>query len=212
MKLYADPSARRVTQVFADVAVVLWLVAWAWVGLTVHDATLELAGPGVQLESSATGMASGLREAGSALDDVPLVGDRVSSPFERAAGGADELAAAGRAEVAAVERLADWLGLAVALIPILVALGIHLPLRVRFVREATAAARFVDAGEDLDLFALRAIAHQPLTTLARVSDDPAGAWRRRETDVVARLADLELRAAGLRPRRLPDVGGAGPAA
>lgn len=212
MQLYADRSARRLVQVLTDLAVVLWLVAWAWVGLTVHDATLELAAPGLQLERSADGLASGLRDAGTALDDVPLVGDQVSSPFDRAAGGADALAAAGRAEVAAVGRLADWLGLAVALVPILVALALHVPRRVRFVREATAGARFVDAGADLDLFALRALAHQPLTMLARISDDPAGAWRRREPDAVVRLADLQLRATGLRPRRLPRVRGEGPAA
>jgi hypothetical protein len=35
--------------------------------------------------------------------------------------------------------------------------------------------------------------------LAAVSDDPAGAWRRRDADVVRRLAVLELRDAGLRP-------------
>lgn len=212
MKLYADASARRLAQVTTDVAVLVWLVAWACVGATVHDATLELAAPGVQLERSATGMASGLRDAGSALDGVPLVGDEVSRPFERAAGGADELAAAGRAEVTAVERLADWLGAAVALVPILVVLAVHLPRRARFVREATAGARFVDTGEDLDLFALRALANQPLTALARIDGDPAGAWRRRDPEVVRRLADLELRTAGLRPSRLPDVPRPGPAA
>jgi len=39
--------------------------------------------------------------------------------------------------------------------------------------------------------------------LARVSDDPAGAWRRRDPDVVRRLAALELADAGLRPKSMP---------
>lgn len=212
MKLYADAPARRLGQVLSDVALVLWVVACGWAGLAVHDATLVLTGPGEQLERSATGMASGLRDAGGALDDLPLVGDAVSSPFDRAAGGADDLRDAGRATVEAVEQLADVLGLVVAVLPVLVALAIHLPRRLRFVREATAGARFLDSGDDLDLFALRALAHQPLSELARVSDDPAGAWRRREPDVVARLALLELRATGLRQRRSPVAQGAGPAA
>lgn len=37
--------------------------------------------------------------------------------------------------------------------------------------------------------------------LARVSDDPAGAWRDRDPAVIARLAELELRSVGLRPPR-----------
>jgi hypothetical protein len=65
------------------------------------------------------------------------------------------------------------------------------------VREAGAAQRFVDGPADLEVFALRAIAHQPLHVLARVSDDPMTALRERDRVVIARLADLELRASGL---------------
>jgi hypothetical protein len=101
--------------------------------------------------------------------------------------------------VAAVSDLAFWLGLIVGAIPILVMLAVYLPQRWRFVREATAGQRFVDASEDLDLFALRAMARQPMHRLARVSDDPAGAWRRGDADVVRALAELELRDTGLAP-------------
>jgi hypothetical protein len=75
---------------------------------------------------------------------------------------------------------------------------------VRFARRATAGRRLVDSAADLDLFALRALAHQPLHRLAAVSDDPARAWRDRDRDVVVRLAALELRDAGLAPDRLPE--------
>jgi hypothetical protein len=57
----------------------------------------------------------------------------------------------------------------------------------------------VDADADLDLFALRAMANQPLHVLARISSDPAGDWRRRDPAVVRALAAVELRSAGLRP-------------
>ena len=55
----------------------------------------------------------------------------------------------------------------------------------------------MDGPADLEVFALRAIAHQPLHVLARVSDDPMTALRERDRAVIARLADLELRANGL---------------
>ncbi|MFN8196628.1 MAG: hypothetical protein U0R80_20350 [Nocardioidaceae bacterium] len=203
MKLYADTPARRTRQVVADLLVVAWLVGWVWVAGVVHDGTLALAAPGRQVESSATTMADGLSEAGDFLDGVPVVGGGASAPFEKAAEASHSLADSGRAQVRAVERLAFWLGFVVAAIPILVVLAFALPLRIRFVREATAGARFIDAAEDLDLFALRALTRQPMHVLARVSDDPAGAWRRRDTAVVHALADLELRESGLRaPRRL----------
>jgi hypothetical protein len=203
MKLFADTPLRRTLQVVADVLFVVWLVLWVWIGTAVHDGTEQLAAPARQTDSAATSMAEELRDAGGRLGEAPLVGDELAVPFDRAADASDGLAAAGRDTVEAVERLALLLGLSVALIPILIVSAIHLPLRWRFIREATAGARFIDASEDLDLFALRALANQPMHVLARVSDDPAGAWRERDPDVVRRLAALELADAGLRPKHLP---------
>jgi hypothetical protein len=202
MKLYADTSARFTAQLVADVLFVCWIIAWIWIGNVVHDGTVELAGPGHQITSSATGLADSMRGARDALGDLPLVGDSAAAPFDRASDASESLAEAGRAEVRAVQRLAFWLGLSIALIPILVVALRYLPGRLRFVRDAEASQRFVDGPADLELFALRAIAHQPLHVLARVSDDPMTALRERDPVVIARLADLELRESGLTaPRR-----------
>ena len=203
MKLFADTPVRRTLQVLADLLFVAWLVLWVWIGMAVHDGTAQLAEPARQTDSAATSMAEQLRDAGGQLGEAPLVGDELAVPFDRAADASDGIAAAGRDTVEAVEQLALLLGLSVALIPILIVSAIHLPLRWRFIREATAGARFIDASEDLDLFALRALANQPMHVLGRISDDPAGAWRRRDPDVVRRLAALELADAGLRPKNLP---------
>ena len=116
---------------------------------------------------------------------------------------ADSLAEAGRKQV---RRSNGWHSAgdsSIAAIPILIVSAFFLPLRWRFARRATAGARFIDAAEDLDLFALRALARQPMHVLARVSDDPAGAWRDRDPEVVRELARIELRSSGLKiPARL----------
>lgn len=202
MRMYAAAPARATRQIVADLLFVLWLVLWVWMAVTVHDTTMLLAGPGRQTEESATALSEKLRDAGGSLDDLPLVGDGISTPFDEAAQASDGIAAAGRAQVEAVEDLAFWLGLAVGAIPILVVAAFYLPLRWRFIRRASAGQRYVDAVEDLDLFALRALARQPMHVLAKVSDDPAGAWRRRDPVITRTLAELELRASGLRPPRV----------
>jgi hypothetical protein len=199
MKLYADSPARATRQVLADILFLLWLVLWVTAGNAVHDATLELAGPGRQTEESATSLAESMEDAGDALDDVPIVGDSARAPFDQAADASGALADAGRAEVEAVEGLAFWLRLAVTLIPVLVVGAFFLPGRWRFVREATAGQKFVDAEADLQLFALRAMSNQPMHQLARVSDDPVAAWQRGDREVVHALAKLEMRSVGLRP-------------
>lgn len=199
MKLYADLPARRTLQVVADLVLLAWLVLWAVLGNAVHDSTLRLAEPGHRVTAASTDLADRLRESGEAVGDLPVVGDTAARPLDEASDAAGELADAGRSQVRAAERLAIWLGWSVALIPISGALLIAVPPRVRFVRRAAAGQALVDSAADLDLFALRALAHQPLSRLAAISDDPAAAWRAKDAEVVRRLAALELAAVGLRP-------------
>ena len=199
LKVYADQSSVFYRQLLADCLVVAWVFVWVWIGHAVHDGTLALAEPGQRIHSSATSLGGSLRDAGGTLSDVPVVGGSVAEPFDRAASAADSIAAAGDSEVAAASKLAFWLGLSIALIPILVVLGFYLPPRVRFVRNAAAGQRFIDADPDLRLFALRALTNQPMHVLARISDDPVTAWQLNDQPVVRRLAQLELDAAGLVP-------------
>ncbi|MBM6403899.1 hypothetical protein JQN72_06535 [Phycicoccus sp. CSK15P-2] len=204
MKLYSDIPTRRVAQVVADLGVVLWVWLWVEVGTRVYDTTLRLAEPGRQLESAGTGFRGRMTEAGDSVDDLPLLDDRIATPFRSAAGVGTDIEAAGRDLVDAVERTALVLGVTLAAAPILLVAGTWLVLRWRFVRRATAARRFVDSAPDLDLFALRAMANQPMPRLARISDDPAGAWRRGDSEVVRALAVLELKESGLRPPPVDD--------
>jgi hypothetical protein len=199
MKLYADLVPHRARQLAGDFGLVIWILVWIWLADIVRDATLKLAVPGHKIDAAGTELADRLRDAGSTVGDIPLVGDGASQPFDGAGSSADEIAEAGRSQVEAVESLANWLGISVALIPILIALLVYLPFRIRFARRASAGQRFLDSAADLDLFALRAMANQPLHVLAKVAPDPADAWRRRDPDVVRRLAALELKDVGLSP-------------
>ncbi len=199
MKLYADSPTRRVRQMVGDALLLAWILLWIQIGRAVHDATMALARPGEEINEAGTGLADKLREASSVVGGTPLVGDELQSPFDGAGDAADQIAGAGTSSVEAVEQLADWLGWSVGAIPVLILLVVYVPLRWRFVRTATAGQRFVDAAEDLDLFALRALTRQPMHLLGRISDDPAGAWRRGDPDVVRALALLELKDVGLTP-------------
>ena len=201
MKLYADLPGRRLAQILTDVGIVAWLVLWAWVGRRVHDVTMALAEPGRQLQGAGAGFREKLNAAGDGVDNLPLLEDRIAGPFRSAAGAGTDIEKAGTDLVSAVERFAVLLGWTTALIPILI-VGIWWAIaRARFVRRASASQRFIDADDDLDLFALRAMANQPMASLAKVSSDPSGAWRRGDRETIRALALLELRDSGLRPPR-----------
>ena len=201
MKLYADLSGRRLVQILADLGLLAWVVLWAWVGRRVHDVTMALAEPGRQLQGAGAGFRDTLNAAGDGVDNLPVLDDRVADPFRSAAGAGTDIERAGSDLVSAVERVALLLGWTTALVPILVVGLWWAWSRGRFVRRASAAQRFIDADDDLDLFALRAMANQPMAALAKVSSDPSGAWRRGDRDTIRALALLELRDSGLRPPR-----------
>ena len=202
MKLYADAPARRTRQLLADVLVLLWVGLWVWLGRRTHDVVDELRGPADSLTAAGTSVHSSLTGAGDQAGQLPLVGDQLRQWLGQAARSGTTLSDAGTAMATTVERVALVLGLVVAAVPIVLVVSLWLYVRVSFVRRASAAQRFLDSSADLDLFALRAMSRQPLTVLAKVSDDPAGAWRRGDTAVIRELATLELRDEGLRPPRV----------
>jgi hypothetical protein len=157
-----------------------------------------LAGAGDSLSQNMTA-------AGDAVDQVPFIGDQVREPFDRMSAAGQSLADAGRGQQEVVDRLAVFLPLALAFLAIALLAVVWLPLRIRFISRATAAQRYLVAADDVDLFALRALARQPLTQLVAIDADPAGAWRRGDPAVIRSLAALELRSEGLQIPGITDV-------
>ena len=199
MKLYADIPARRTRQVAGDVWLVGWTVLWIWIAIKLHGLIMNLAAPGLAIADGANDLAGSISSAGDSISGLPLVGDTLGGPFDGMSSAASAIASAGQAEADAVAALAMFLSVSLAVLAFASFAVFWVPLRIGFVRRASAAQRFVDADEDLDLFALRALARQPLHVLARINDDPAGAWRRGDRVIIDALAGLELREEGLRP-------------
>ncbi len=196
---YADVPSRRARQAIGDLWLVAWTILWIAIGIRLHDLIMNLAGPGIAISEGATGLASSIDSAGESVGGVPLIGETLAGPFAGMSEAATAIATAGAAEADAVSKLALFLSIALAFLAIVSFAVFWVPIRIAFIRRATAARRFVDANEDLDLFALRAMTRQPLHVLARISDDPAGAWRRGDQRIIHALASLELREEGLRP-------------
>lgn len=207
LKLYADLPARRFRQIVADALMVIWVVVWLIVARGVHAATMTLAAPGRVLEDAGESFRDRMQGASDRVGGLPLLDDRLATPLRDVSGVGSDIASAGTGLVSAVERVALISALTTAATPIIIVGAVWLFLRWRWVRQATAAQRFIDSSADVDLFALRALARQPMTALATISDDPAGAWRRGEAGVIGALAHLELAATGLTFPKRPADGG-----
>lgn len=199
MAIYARRPMRLLAQLGADLFVLGWGITWWFIG-RFTDATIRtVAAPARNTAEAADGVVEDLRSAAEQAGRVPGVGDGIRSPLDGAAGQVEAIAEAAREQVQSIERLAGVTGWLVFLIPVTVLVAIWLPQRIRFIVRARAAQRFIDSRADLDLFALRAMANQPMHRLAKVSGDPVAAWRDGDRSVIDQLARMELRRAGLRP-------------
>ncbi|MFI9388722.1 hypothetical protein [Kutzneria sp. NPDC052558] len=198
MKWYADRPGRFLRQIIADLVVLAWVGGWIWLGFQVHDTVQQLRGPGDRLVSAGSGLRDVFTSAAASAGKVPLVGGQLANALGAGVQAGATLANAGNGEIDTAESLALWVPVALVLGPVLFALAIWLPLRVRYARAAAAAQRLarLDGGEDL--LALRALTRLPLRSLARVSRDPAGDWRHGRHKVIRELAALEQNALGLR--------------
>ncbi|MBK9724920.1 MAG: hypothetical protein IPO89_07680 [Actinomycetales bacterium] len=196
-KLATISRSRLVRHLVQDFLLIGWVLGWVRVGFWMHDLVAVLRQPADRLGSVGAGLDRQLGAAASAATDLPLVGDRLGAPFEAMRGPTRELQATAGQLSEQVEHLATALGWVSAAVPILVVVAIWVWRRARFWQLARVTAALVDADEDLDLVALRALVHQPMHRVASISADPAGAWRRREPAVLRQLAELELDAAGL---------------
>lgn len=198
MKIYADRAPAAARQLITDLLVVAWVYAAIRAAMWLHDLVQKLAVPGQKLEGAGSGLADGLADVGGKINRVPIVGDELTAPFKGAADAARSLSDAGQQQQDVVNDLALALSLGLLVFPLGLVLFVWLPLRVRWMRRAGAAASLRSAPAGRDLLALRALTTQPLRKLTRIDPDVAQAWRRGDEDTVAALAALELKGLGLR--------------
>ncbi len=197
MKLYADLPARRTRQIIADVLVLLWVVIWVRTGFAVRDTVLGALGPARSLEAAGDSLQGSLADVAARVEGIPLLGEAISTPFDAAAAAGETMRQAGADLVAYVDRTALIAGVTTALLPVVLVVLPWLLFRIAFARRARALTLLLASEDPLDLLALRALATQPVGTLTRVSPTPAHDWRIGRPDVVAQLAALELRRAGV---------------
>ena len=186
MKLYADLPATRTRQLAGDAGVLAWTIVWVLIGRAVYHAVNGLRGAADSVRSAGDRFAGTLGDVADNVQRVPVAGGALKRPFSGAAGAGTSLADAGTKASSSVHSLALWLGVLLALLPVIWLAVKWLPGRIRWAREATAAATLTVTERDIDLLAARAVARQPLHLIARTDRDPRS------------LAALELRSLGLR--------------
>jgi hypothetical protein len=200
MRLYPDVYGRRFAWMLADLFVVAWVYLSVRVGLWVNNLVLQL-----------DALAQGVIKAGKTFDswivsfeqgipnNVPYLSDflhRTAEALKTHSG--DPLISAGMAGSRGIHLLALILGVIVATVPILFALMIWLPRRLRLIADMRgihvtvrrALARPELGPQMLEILAGRAIYTLPYNRLLAYSQNPAEDWYMRRFEPLAR-AEME---------------------
>lgn len=166
------PSGRTI--IVLDVIAVLWVAAWVFVGVQVHDEVKGLQ----SLSDTIIRTGQGVEDVGAVLRgiDVPFVGDQIQRAGEEVSGVGADTQASGQQAAESADRLSMLLGLSVALIPSSSLFLFYFPARVAHARERRALRRLTaQAREDPELehfLARRALMGMSYRRLAGMGGDP----------------------------------------
>jgi TRAP-type C4-dicarboxylate transport system permease small subunit len=199
MHLYAERPIRRTAQLVSDLLALLVVIVAVWLGTSVYDQVMKLRAPGDGLVDAGTGLRGTFDSAANSAGGIPLIGDGLAKALHGGSDVGTKLVDSGRWQIEAVANLAWWMAAVIIALPVLALAVTWLPLRWKFIRRASAAARLRALGDEgLDLLALRALATQPLRRLASDGKVATG-WRDRDRDIIEKLAGRELASHGLVP-------------
>lgn len=106
MQLYSDFPARRARQLAGDLLALGAIALWVWLGVTIAQLVLGLAGLGTQLQQAGAGFRDTMTEVGRTLGGIPLIGGGIRAPFDGASQAGQALETAGRDQQEAVLQLA----------------------------------------------------------------------------------------------------------
>lgn len=196
MRFYAERPGRAARQLLADLLVLAWVGLVLVAARAARDFVERLEQPGRNLAAAGESVRSTFDGAAQTAAGIPLVGPDLARSLGVGTGAGASLTAAGQQQIAAIATLSLGVGIAIIAFAAVPVVLVWLTLRVRYARAAGSAANA--RAFDIDLLALRALAHQPTRRLLRVAAEPASSWRRDDRAVVHDLALMELRALGLR--------------
>ena len=213
LKIYPDRRWPAFLRVVADTTVVVWTVAWAYLGFLIYQTVM-----GLEV------IADGIKNTGMTFNEwiaafrkavpggIPILTKFLQDTADtlRHYSG-DPLVAAGQNIHDAIIKVAIVLALLVALPPILLVLAPYAGWRWRDMRETGAALAFIRiasmtgrADAARAVLAYRAVSSLSFRQLMRASPDPVGDLAEHRYE---RLATAMMKRAGLDPTRLapPDL-------
>lgn len=212
MHIWSERRGARARELVADVATAVWLTLWITIGVRLYGFLANLAGAGRFVREGGTEITRAGETIGSAIEEIPLIGEGAASGVRGALAGAGEpLVAFGNDLERLLLVISALLGLLLVAAAVVPWLNRYLPWRVAKWRRLNAAARVIRrsgpgrteplANEAIEqMLASRALYRLEYDELLEFTPDPFGDW---VAGRHGRLAQAELDRVGLQTADLP---------
>ena len=210
MHIWSERPGSRAREIGADVLTLLWLTIWLTLGIRLYAFLANLASAGRLVREGGAGITSAGETIGSALEELPLIGEGAASGVRGAlAGAGDPLITFGTDLERLLLVISALLGLLLVATAVVPWLNRYLPWRLAKWRRLNAAAtairgprptsrKLILATEIETLLASRALHRLEYDELLEFTPDPFGDWLAGRHE---RLAEAELDRVGLRATR-----------
>jgi hypothetical protein len=212
MHIWSERPGNRARELLADILTLLWLTVWISLGIRLYGFLAHLAGAGRLVRDGGVGITGAGQQIGSALEQVPLIGEGAADGVRGAFAGAGlPLISFGTDLERLLIIVSALIGLLVVAVAVVPWLNRYLPWRVAKWRRINAASRAIrgrrgrravpipDAALE-QLLASRAIHRLEYDELLEFTPDPFGDWLSGRHHQLARA---ELDRVGLRAVSAP---------
>lgn len=203
IRIWSELRVARIREQFADVATLLWVVAWGTVAWQLFGFLSGFAEAGRTISAGGQSMIGSGVDLGAALAGVPFIGPQLEGVARDAFAGAGRpLTDFGADLEQFIVVVAFVLALLLALVTLVPWLSRYVPWRWERLRRTRAGHRAIRTapeatpGQIQEVLAMRAVARLDYATLLEFTPDPLGDWAIGRHD---RLARAELASVGLRP-------------
>jgi hypothetical protein len=132
-KVLRIPATSRVAA--TDLVVAAWAVLWVALALAVVQNTRDVA----KLGGTVSQTGSAVSQVGGLINDIPLLPGDVSGASQSVQAAGASAQVNGTEGQDAADRLAIYLGIAIAIVPSVPIIGLYLPIRVTRIRERRVA-------------------------------------------------------------------------
>lgn len=212
MHIWSERPGSRMRELSADIVTLLWLTVWISLGIRLYGFLAHLAGAGRFVREGGTEITNAGVTIGSAIEQVPLIGEGAASGVRGALAGAGApLIAFGTDLERLLLVVSALLGLLLVATAVVPWLNRYLPWRIAKWRRINAASRAIRGtrrtrGERIPdemletLLASRAIHRLEYDELLEFTPDPFGDWLAGRHELLARA---ELDRVGLRSVAAP---------